>query len=280
MWFKKKKKVEETVKNEAENHEIEPQNDENPVKVDLKPEITVTEKTKKNGKIKKVKHYDFSKMEEHYKILPEDKWYKKAYKWWMLHWGKFAAKHKVIAQFIVFFIVSNGVTLLQLALMPLFRYIFSFTPLQDIAFQVFPVGHNIDGSQYYIFDYAAGAITAEGKCGGLAYFLAVQITLGIAQVINFFAQRNMTFKHTGNPWWAAMWYLIAYIAITFIAGALQGLYKAPIYGSFKDWFGGAGETLADIVTMIINSAISFWVFFPIFKIIFKNKKENKPVEAK
>ena len=33
--------------------------------------------------------------------------------------------------------------------------------------------------------------------------------------------------------------------------------------------GSAGETTADIITMIINSAISFWVFYPIFKVIFK-----------
>ena len=34
--------------------------------------------------------------------------------------------------------------------------------------------------------------------------------------------------------------------------------------------GAGGETIADVITMLINSAISFWVFFPIFKIIFKN----------
>jgi len=35
---------------------------------------------------------------------------------------------------------------------------------------------------------------------------------------------------------------------------------------------GAGMTAADIITMLINSVISFWVFFPIMKIIFKQKK--------
>jgi len=39
-------------------------------------------------------------------------------------------------------------------------------------------------------------------------------------------------------------------------------------------WGSAGETTADIITMLINSAISFWVFFPIFKIIFKNESEK------
>lgn len=74
-----------------------------------------------------------------------------------------------------------------------------------------------------------------------------------------------------------MWYALAYVVITVIAAALQGLYKAPIYNLFMNiWnMGKFGEVLADFVTIIINCAISFWVFFPIFKLIFKNKKAEK-----
>lgn len=189
-------------------------------------------------------------------------------------WRSFATKHPGVAQFLVFFMLSNGVTALQLAMMPAIKWLFGMTSLVDTAFQVWPVGSNPDGSQYYVFDYAAGALPAGG--GGLAYFLAVQITLLVAQVINFFAQRNITFKSNSSIGKAAMWYAIAYVAITLLAAAAQGLYKAPIYELFIDtWgMGGAGETLADVVTMIINSAISFWVFFPIFRVIFK----QTPVE--
>jgi len=35
--------------------------------------------------------------------------------------------------------------------------------------------------------------------------------------------------------------------------------------------GKVGETLADIISMLINCALSFWVYYPILKIIFKNK---------
>lgn len=189
-------------------------------------------------------------------------------------WNGFKEKHPSVAQFIVFFILSNGVTLLQVLLMPLLRKAFAGTSLVETAFQVFPIGQNLDGSRHYIFDYAAGTIQLDGTGGGLAYFLAVQITMGIAQVINFFAQRNITFKHTGSKARAAMWYLIAYIVITFAAGAAQGLYKAPIYRILISWWGSFGETAADFITMIINSAISFWVFFPIFKVIFKNKSQD------
>lgn len=194
-------------------------------------------------------------------------------------WNHFKEKHPNLVQFFVFFMLSNGVTVLQLILMPLFKYGFNFTSLIDVNFQVGQVGQNLDGSPYFIFDYASGAL-ATGGGGGLAYFFAVQITIAIAQVINFFAQRNITFKSNTNPWVAAMWYVIAYIFITIIAAAAQGWYKAPIYGFALDVFGAPGETFADVVTMIINSAISFWVFFPIFKVIFKQEKKDGAAPAK
>lgn len=188
-------------------------------------------------------------------------------------WTRFAQQRPGVAQFVVFFVLSNGITVLQLALMPLIKWVFGMTSLVDTAFQVWPVGSNPDGSQFFVFDYAAGALPQGG--GGLAYFLAVQITLLIAQVINFFAQRSITFKSNSSIGKAAFWYTLAYLVITILAAAAQGLYKTPIYDLFIDtWgLGGTGETLADIVTMIINAAISFWVFFPIFKIIFKQVPE-------
>lgn len=187
-------------------------------------------------------------------------------------WLKYKKEHPGIAQFLVFFLLSNGITVLQMILMPILKSIFELTELVNTNFQVLQVGHNFDGSVYYVFNYAAGALS-EGGGGGLAYFLAVQIVMAIAQIINFFAQRNVTFKSNSNIWKAAFWYVIAYLIISIGAAALQGLYKAPIYNLLMNtWgMGSTGEVIADFITMIINCAISFWVFFPIFKIIFKNE---------
>jgi hypothetical protein len=192
---------------------------------------------------------------------------------WLKVWQGFSEKHKAVSQFIVFFLLSNAITVLQLVLMPVFKWIFGQTSLIDVNFQIMQIGQNLNGSEYFIFDYGAGAL-ALGGGGGLAYFLAVEITLLIAQVINFFAQRKITFKANNSVLWAAMWYAIAYVGITIIAAALQGLYKVPVYRLFMDGlgWGGTGETVADVVTMIINSAISFWVFFPIFRVIFKSER--------
>lgn len=186
-------------------------------------------------------------------------------------------------QFFVFFMVSNAVTILQLILMPVTKAMFNGTAIMDVNFQVVRIGNKpafMGGDPYYMFDYAAGPIQPDGSGGGLAYFLAVQITLLIAQVINFFAQRNVTFKSNSSVAKAAMWYAIAYVAITLIAAAAQGFYKAPIYNLLMDKWGGGktGETIADVITMIINSAISFWVFFPIFRVIFKQIPEKKEVK--
>lgn len=187
-------------------------------------------------------------------------------------WNNYKEKHPNTAQFLVFFLLSNGITVLQLVLMPVFKSIFANTALVSTSFQVLQFGHNFDGTPYFVFDYAAGSLSSGGG-GGLAYFLAVQITIGIAQIINFFAQRSITFKSNSNIWTAAFWYVVAYIVITIGAAAAQGFYKAPIYNLLMNtWgMGSVGETTADVITMIINSAISFWVFFPIFKIIFKQE---------
>ena len=195
-------------------------------------------------------------------------------------WTKFKTKYPTIAEFIVFFIISNGVTVLQMIMMPVFKAIFNMTSLVTVNFQILPVGHNLDGSIYYVFDYAKGIIS-NGGGGGLAYFLAVEITLLIAQTINFFLQRNVTFKSNSGIVKAAVWYFIAWLIISIGASALQGLYKIPIYNFFISGVGtGLGTTIADIITMLINSAISFWVFFPIMKIIFKNDdNKDKKKEA-
>jgi len=187
-------------------------------------------------------------------------------------WRNFSAKHPTVAQFLIFFIVSNGVTVLQMLLMPLIKYFFGLTPLVDTNFQVLNCG-SVGGKPYYIFDYAAGAII-NGGGGGLAYFLAVEISIAIAQVINFFLQRNVTFKSNSSVTKAACWYILAYIVISIGAASLQGFYKDHIYTLFKNWLGNTGITIADLITMVINCAISFWVFFPIFKIIFKQEPES------
>ena len=117
-------------------------------------------------------------------------------------WKNFETTHTTAAQFIVFFILSNGITVLQLVLMPAFKAAFAHTSLVDTAFQFLPVGVS-NGHTVFLCEYPAGSMP----------------------------------------------------------------------------MGGGGETVADVVTMIINAAISFWVFFPIFKVIFKQEATPEDAQA-
>ena len=48
-------------------------------------------------------------------------------------WKNFETKHTTVAQFIVFFVLSNGITVLQLILMPAFKAVFAAHSLVDTA---------------------------------------------------------------------------------------------------------------------------------------------------
>lgn len=188
-------------------------------------------------------------------------------------WKRFAERRPETAQFIVFMGVNTAMTVLQLVLMPVLKAGFNGTDLVDVNMQVMPIGDT------FVFDYPAGALPDGG--GGLAYFLAVQVTIAVAQTINFFLQRNVTFKSNTNPWRAAAWYVVAYVVITFVAAVAQGFYKTPIYDLFIDtWgLGATGETLGDLTTMLINAGISVLVFYPIFKVIFRREPEEGDDDA-
>ena len=116
-----------------------------------------------------------------------------------------------------------------------------------------------------------------GGGGGLAYFLAVEITLLIAQVINFFAQRNVTFKSNSSVGEGGLLVHGRLRRHHDRRGCAPGSHKDPIYAWAISAMGAGGETVVGRITMIINAAISFWVFFPIFKVIFK--QEATPEDA-
>lgn len=84
-------------------------------------------------------------------------------------WNVFSKQHPSTAQFLVFFLLSNGITVLQLVLMPLVKALFGMTELVNMDFQIGRIGMNVDNSPYYIFDYAAGALPEGG--GDLRIFL-------------------------------------------------------------------------------------------------------------
>lgn len=189
-------------------------------------------------------------------------------------------QRSTLRQLLLFFVISNGVTVLQLALMPLLKHIFSLTALVQMPLQLFSLGQRPDGVRIFLIDYAGGMVS-EGGGGGAAYFLAVEITLLTAQILNFFLQRRITFRSQVSALKAALWYLAAWLLISSAAAVLNSLYKPHIYRLPIQHLGKSGGTLAgDMAVMLINCVISFWIFFPIMKFIFRSDSNENNIKKK
>ncbi len=184
-------------------------------------------------------------------------------------------KDSAFRQLVLFFMISNGVTVMQLLLMPILKHLFSYTSLTEITFQFLPLGLGDNGDPRFLFDYAKGTLSSGGG-GGLAYFLSVEITLFLAQIVNFFLQRNITFQSNTSVFKAAVWYFTAWILISVGGAVLNSFYKMPVYHRMTILFGNQWGMLAgDLITMLINCILSFWIFFPIMKFIFRSDRKQQ-----
>ncbi|MDR0831760.1 MAG: glycoside hydrolase family 3 C-terminal domain-containing protein [Bacillales bacterium] len=246
-------------------------------KPEIKLEKELIKKTEKEEKLQRL-----APELEKWKSREKDNVFKKFFKWWV----RFFIIHKNWWQFLKFWLVSNAVTIFQVLAKLVLDPLFASTNLATTSFQWLQIGTraNSGGTPFFIFDYPAHKIgeylgangtVIAGIGGGLALFLSYYVGVAIAQVINFFVQRNVTFKSKGNPWYQAMWYAIAFVGILFLSQIVLGTVGAPAYDLFTRWFGGVGKTVYDIIISgLLIPTISFWVFFPIFKIIFPEGKKE------
>lgn len=195
---------------------------------------------------------------------------------WLVFWVKFKNKYPRMAkwtyQIFCFFIFSMGVTVFQ-------YMVFTFMPGM--------LGHELAGTEFmwpkkeiYIFgvDFtwsllgynilrdASGAVVIGG---GLGYFISYETGSFLAQCINFPLQRNITFKSHGNPVYQAVWYFIAWVIISLICNGFNNLWM-PIAAVYMSPF------IYNILVAFITGGVSMIIFFFVFKIIFPEKKEEKP----
>ena len=69
--------------------------------------------------------------------------------------------------------------------------------------------------------------------------------------------------------------------VTLLAAAPPTFSSAPLYALLPttSGCGPVGQVLAAIVVMIVTAAISFWLFYPIFKLIFRQQPEAPRLAA-
>lgn len=183
-------------------------------------------------------------------------------------WDVFEEKHpklvKWIYQIFYFLIFSMGVTLFQ-------YLVFTFMPgmlgsdLAGIEFMWPKVPMKIFGVEftwsllgYNVLRDSAGVVVIGG---GLGYFISYEVGSFLAQCINFPLQRNITFKSCGNPVYQAVWYFVAWVAISLICNGFNNLWM-PVASAY------VSPAVYNVLVTFITGGVSMVIFFFVFKIIF------------
>ncbi len=210
--------------------------------------------------------------------------FQKLWRGWLAAWYGFSDRHaglaKALHQVFFFFVFSQGVTVIQ--------YLgFTFLPAAfglklagtEFMWPKLPM-YQIDGVQQYwsvlgydIVRNKAGEVVLGG---GLGFFLAAEISMFVAQLINFPLQRNIAFRSHGNPWWQAMWYFIGWILVSLFVNAVNSLWL-PLGAAYL------APAVYNILYTVSMGGISMFIFFFIFLIIFPDynaveKRQQKKLE--
>ena len=173
-------------------------------------------------------------------------------------WNNFAQKHPSLSQWVreggLFVIVSNLITVFKYLLLTFLPAAFAFLGSRDFGFP--GVDLTLFGIKFkwYIIGYGADQ-------GGVAYFTAYMIAMFIGEVINFFIQRSFVFRSRGNMAYQALWYLLAFCAVTCIVNSVNCIWVAVAGTLVPGW-------LYNIGTTVLNGGVSMVIFFFVNKIIF------------
>lgn len=107
---------------------------------------------------------------------------------------------------------------------------------------------------------------------GLGYFIAFNIANILAQIVAFFVNKEKTFNSGANVAVTLPIYIVFTIALICFSAWLS----PTLQGLFVKW-GVNAQGAANISTMCC-SAIQFFLYFPVDKILFHKKKEDKKEE--
>ena len=155
-----------------------------------------------------------------------------------------------IWQFVKFIVVSLLAMIVQFVLLNTLQLI---PAIKDLYSQDF---------SWWVFVYPVAV-------GGLGYFIVSNVANIIAQIVAFFVNKEKTFNSGANVAVALPIYIIFTIGLIFFSAWLSPTLNTLFLG-----FGWA-EALARNAAMMICSALQFFLYFPVDKILFHKKKEEK-----
>lgn len=175
----------------------------------------------------------------------------------------FVEKHPKLSKWIreggLFVIISNVITVFKYLILQFLPKLFKSLPL--VAFGFPGVELTLFGKtfEWYIIGYSK-------EQGGLPYFCAYMIAMVIGEVINFFLQRNITFRSKGNIAVQGFIYLLAFCVVTCVVNSINCIWIAVASMFVPDF-------LYNIFTVVLNGGVSMVIFFFVNKWIFGKEEQ-------
>lgn len=154
-------------------------------------------------------------------------------------------------QFVKFIVVSLLAMIVQFALLNTLNLIPAIKELYTQDFS------------WFVFVYPVAI-------GGLGYFIVSNVANVVAQIVAFFVNKEKTFNSGANVAVALPIYIVFTIALICFSAWLNPTLKDVFIGF--DW---CNETAAKNIATMICSAVQFFLYFPVDKILFHKKKEEK-----
>ena len=162
---------------------------------------------------------------------------------------------ETIWQFVKFIFVSLLAMIVQFALLNLLPLIPQIKALYGTHFE------------WWVFVSTVSA-------GGLGYFIVNNTANIIAQIVAFFVNRDKTFNSDANIAVTLPIYIIFTIALICFSAWLNPTLK-NLFVEKWSW----GDAAAANAATMICSAVQFFLYFPVDKILFPKKKEEKAEEV-
>ncbi len=123
--------------------------------------------------------------------------------------------------------------------------------------------------ELYTQDFSWWVFAYPVAVGGLGYFIVSNVANVIAQIVAFFVNKEKTFNSGANIAVALPIYIAFTIGLIFFSAWLNPTLKDVFVG----W--SLEEVAAKNIATMICSAVQFFLYFPVDKILFHKKKEEK-----
>ena len=143
-------------------------------------------------------------------------------------------------QFVKFIVVSLGACIVQVASLAAFHW--------------------------FVFDYPV----IEGQRCGLALFIAFNVSNLLAQIVAFFINKEKTFNSGSNTAITLPIYIIFTLALVCFSAWFN-----PVVFEFCTSKFHLNSGLSLTIATAVCSALQFFLYFPVDKILFHKKKEDK-----